>query len=585
MGVMETNINKYLASSDAGEMFFAPTKNVHAKEGFNPRKHYNTKKRETMRESIRDKGVHTPIIVRPHPTLQGEYEIAAGHTRHCLSLEVGREEIPLICKHLNDEEMEEIALIENTQREDMSPIDEGAAAKAILQRNGGDKDEVKSLLGWSASKLQSRIQLTYATDCVADALANNLIKLGHAELLSSLRETAQQGGLKLVQDQKLSVEQLRDRISKKSLEINLAIFDTKDCESCQHNTTPQASLFETGYEAGKCLNGECYGQKTKSALNTQKAELEESYHIIALSSDVANGTTKTLCPSGEQGVGQAQLASCSGCEKNGAIISEQLGSMGMVSKNICFDMSCHKGKVKDYQDAIQTSDEKAESTTKKVSSDQTSTTKKPTKKKVPTVAVTPKIIIEKNHYVHRQAAAHFVGSSSLYAKAMALIATIKDASLSGESLKSLGVPCSSAHGLHAEGRTALLNAFVKWEETALDELTQKVVCESIKTSKSSHGDPVKPETDVFGAAALAVINNTQIKLNDHFCMNTEYLKPHTKPSIGTLLKAAGFDNSYDNTNGEGAFDKLLKQKKDDLLKCVEKHEFDWTGFIPASMVL
>jgi ParB family chromosome partitioning protein len=588
MGNLNNGVQKYISISEESEMFFAPIDKVHEKEGFNPRKNFNKEKRSAMRESVREHGVQVPIIVRPHPTIKDEFETAAGHTRRILTIEVERDTIPVICRNLTDEQMEEIALIENTQREDMSPIDEGNAAKAILQRNGGDKEDVRKTLGWSAAKLDSRMQLTYATQCVAEALSNKTIKLGHAELLSGLRETAQEAGLNMVIDNKMSVDELRKRIAKRSLEIKLAIFDTNDCNTCQHNTTPQANLFETGHEAGKCLNAVCYNEKTSKALTAKKEELSESYQVIKLSGEIANDTTVSLCPSGDQGVGLTQLDNCTTCAKNGAVISEQLGSLGVVSKNVCFDLTCHKKKVGEYQQIVKVPTKIVEpvKSDQSVDKNKKNSPIKSVKKTAPPVASTPKIIIEKNHKVHRIAAAHFVSQNAIYAKALGLIGVMKDSGLSGDKLREIGSPSiGPIGGLNTEGRKKLLNTLITWSEADVDFLLQKVVCESVRSATSGFADTSKPETDVFGAAALSILETTKTTLNDHFCMENEYLKHHTKPAIKVILKDAGFDKSYLEKNGEKSFDKLMNEKKPDLLKLIQEHEFDWKGFIPATMTL
>jgi PRTRC genetic system ParB family protein len=529
-------------------------------------------------------------LVRPHPTKEGFYEVAGGHSRRELGVEAGLTRFPVKSRAMTDDEMEEFAILDNTQRQDMNPIDEGLAAKALLRRNGGDNEEVMRILGWDKKKLSSRIQLSYACDEIAEALSEETIKLGHVELLCGLRPEAQIGGLNVILNNKLNVEQTRKRIEARAMILEKAIFDKTECQTCPSNSTPQTSMFETAYDKGKCLNGACFKAKSEAAVEAKKVELSESYHIIATTGEIAEGTTTALTATGAKGLGQAQIDACSMCTKKGALISDKIDSYGQVTENVCFDMPCNDNKVKVYQDSLKAINSEGESKAKVAKASKDKTKAVDSKEKVkseapkPTVASIPKSIVASNHNIHRLTASHFIGNSSLYAKALALIAVIADASIKTEDAKKIGLPVEGLTlSMTADGRKILLEKFIALDETALDRFTQMAVCLSIEKSTSGYSQPDKPETDVYGAAAMFTIKTNTLGLEDHFLMNLEYLDSHTKPVIKLILEDAKFHTAYEMVNKEGSFEKLINKKKDVLLKEVFDFKFNWKGYIPPTM--
>mgnify|MGYP000008758362 CR=1 FL=1 len=570
-----------------------PLVNIIVREGFNPRKSSNAESFSEIRESIRISGVHTPIIVRPSAETD-KYEVVAGHTRYLLSKEVGRDSIPAIVKELDDDEAFELAISENVHRKDMNAIEEGNAVSILLKKHKGDKDEVCLILGWKKEKLESRILLTHATSEVSKALTDGRIKLGHAELLCGLRESAQLGGLNLILEHQLTVEETKKRISSKSMVLSMAIFDKSDCNGCAHNTDLQSSLFDTSFDAGRCLNSDCFNKKSSEAVAAKKEQLKESYHKVELISLVAKDTATQLLPTGEKGVGQAQIQlGCSGCNNCGAIISDQLGSYGAVQEDVCFDLTCHKEKVETYQASLISIDEslKEETLSSPVteSSAEAKTTplKKQSKQKTNASSL-PLKIIEKNHMVHRKAGAEFVSTSSLYTKALALDFCLKQVQ-GGRFDVVLGDGTSESLSLSNDikARIERVELFTQQGETWIDQTIQKVVVHTLLNSSDRMSGDKEPFKDVFGGVAVHLIKTqqNQIDLGKHFILDTDYLNPHTKKAIQTLMEQSGFSVFYDEKKGEGAFIELMKQKKDEIIKTFNEMNFDSGNYIPPSMLV
>lgn len=562
---------------------------IHKRPGHNPRRMRSTKRMDELRESIRDQGVIQAILVRPHPQIEGDYELVAGETRLDLSVEVGLTHIPALIRRIDDDDMGQLALVENVQRTNMTPMDEGSAAKKLLIEHKNDKQEVCRVLGWSQKKLDGRIQLTRCIDPVAQALCDEQISVGHAQYLSGLRAESQEKGLAMVIENKLSVDELRERIEALSLKLVNAIFDKTECQTCPHNSSLQSSLFDNGVEDGRCLNKACFQAKTDAHLSAVKEDLAENYHRVELDRDVAEGATTVLASSGPHGVGSDQIAACQQCEHNGAIINTQIGNEGHVQRNVCFNLPCNKTKIEAYQQIIATDAAPAKATGGSGSSttpaagsataSQPTSTKAKAKAKASAGAdALPKKILARHHEVHRAGASEIVASDQRLAKALAVISLLKDTGV-GMPDKPEGWPASFSQF----GRQQAIRILDGYSEAELDALIQRIASTSMVASKDSFTQ--ESWKDPFGMAAVAIATDHKAGLAPHFTMDRDYLEAHTKPVITRLLTESGFKSDYEAKHGEKAFKTLVGAKKGEILETVEKSGFDFNGFVPESLSL
>lgn len=124
-----------------------------------PRKTFTESELTDLTASIREKGVLQPIILRPVIGREYKYEIVAGERRYRASHLAGLSEIPALVKNLNDDNAMEIALIENVQRENLNPIEEGAAYKNIMAKCGYSMADVSRLIGKSESYIRNTMRL------------------------------------------------------------------------------------------------------------------------------------------------------------------------------------------------------------------------------------------------------------------------------------------------------------------------------------------------------------------------------------------------------------------------------------------
>lgn len=150
---------------------------------YQPRKVFNKEALEELSSSIKAHGVFQPIIIKK--SIKG-YEIIAGERRVRASKLAGLEKIPAIIRDLDDEQMMEIALLENLQRENLSAIEEAIAYKSMIEKLGLTQDELSKKVGKSRSHITNILGLLRLPKEVQEMVALNKISMGHARVLSKI---------------------------------------------------------------------------------------------------------------------------------------------------------------------------------------------------------------------------------------------------------------------------------------------------------------------------------------------------------------------------------------------------------------
>lgn len=150
---------------------------------YQPRKVFNDESLKELADSIKEHGVFQPIIVKK--TIKG-YNIIAGERRAKASRLAGKTTIPAIIKDFTDEEMMQVALLENLQREDLSAIEEAKAYKSIIETMKITQEELANKLGKSRSHITNMLGLLRLPLNVQDMVMYNKITMGHARVLSKL---------------------------------------------------------------------------------------------------------------------------------------------------------------------------------------------------------------------------------------------------------------------------------------------------------------------------------------------------------------------------------------------------------------
>ena len=156
---------------------------------YQPRKVFDEDKLQELADSIKEHGVFQPIIVKKS-AVKG-YEIIAGERRVKASKMVGLSSIPAIVRDFSDEEMMEIALLENLQREDLNAIEEATAYKALLDSLNITQEELAAKLGKSRSHITNMLGLIDLPEEVKDLIVDGKLSQSHARVLSKMEDKEQ----------------------------------------------------------------------------------------------------------------------------------------------------------------------------------------------------------------------------------------------------------------------------------------------------------------------------------------------------------------------------------------------------------
>ena len=175
---------------------------------YQPRKVFDEQALEELAASIKEHGVFQPIIIKK--TIKG-YEIIAGERRVKASQKAGLTEIPAIVRNFNDNQMMEIALLENLQRENLTAIEEAKAYKKLQETLLITQEELAKRLGKSRSHITNMLGLLTLPENIQEDINSKKISMGHARILSKLNDETQQTELeKKIIDEGISVRKLEE---------------------------------------------------------------------------------------------------------------------------------------------------------------------------------------------------------------------------------------------------------------------------------------------------------------------------------------------------------------------------------------
>lgn len=175
-----------------------------------PRKTFSDNELSDLAASIKEKGVLQPILLRAVSGRPYLYEIVAGERRYRASKMAGLSEIPALVKTLNDENAMEIALIENVQRENLNPIEEGAAYKNLMEKCGYELADVSRLIGKSESYIKNIMRLDALPADVKVMVEEGALSASHARTIS-VAENPSEIAREIVAE-KLSVSETQKRV-------------------------------------------------------------------------------------------------------------------------------------------------------------------------------------------------------------------------------------------------------------------------------------------------------------------------------------------------------------------------------------
>lgn len=222
-----------------------------------PRKNFDEDALQELAESIKQFGVLQPILVQER---EDYYEIIAGERRWRAANIAGLKEVPVIIRNLTEQEIVEIALIENIQREDLNPIEEAQAYKRLLTEFNLKQDEVAERVSKSRTAVTNSMRLLKLSDDVQQMVIDEMITTGHARALLAIEDPEQQYILaQKVFDEKLSVRDIeklvknlgKTKVQKKSKEKQLSAIYQEIEEALKGKLSTKVSIVAKENGAGK----------------------------------------------------------------------------------------------------------------------------------------------------------------------------------------------------------------------------------------------------------------------------------------------------------------------------------------------
>ncbi len=247
----ENKIVKEAKDSDIVEIPLAEIRS----NPYQPRTHFDEKALSEFADSIKEHGVIQPIIVKK--SIKG-YELIAGERRTRASKMAGKTTIPAIIRDFNDDEMMEIALVENIQRENLNPLEEAEAFNKIITKNNLTQDEAAKKFGKSRSYITNLLGILKLPEKTKKLVSEDKISLGHARVLS-----------------KLSDEELINSLAERIIEENLSVRDIEKITSGEEipkvNKIKKPKTYSAKYSIYESVMREKIGTKIK--IKNKKIEI------------------------------------------------------------------------------------------------------------------------------------------------------------------------------------------------------------------------------------------------------------------------------------------------------------------------
>ena len=238
----------------------------------NPRRDFDSVQLEELANSIREKGVMQPILVRPSPEGPDVYEIIAGERRWRAAQSAKLHEVPVIIREVDDKEALELAIIENVQRADLNSVDEALGYGELMDQYAYTQNDLAQVIGKSRSHVANTLRLLKLPEDVKAMLANGDLTAGHARTLITAQDPsylAQQ-----ILSQGLSVRQAETLNQKRK-----ASSDNKGLKPVSKNADILALETELSNNLG--LSVSIKGQGESGKLEIQYKTLEQLDAICA----------------------------------------------------------------------------------------------------------------------------------------------------------------------------------------------------------------------------------------------------------------------------------------------------------------
>lgn len=179
-----------------------------------PRREFDEKSLAELADSISQHGILQPLLVRPF--LDGGYQIVAGERRFRAARMAGLTEVPVVIRDLSDSETMQLALIENLQREDLTPVEEAKGYKQLMDSYGLKQEEVSRVVGKSRPAIANALRLLALPEDILQLISDGKLSAGHGRTLLSFKNPQEmEKAARLASTEDISVREL-ERLAKKS---------------------------------------------------------------------------------------------------------------------------------------------------------------------------------------------------------------------------------------------------------------------------------------------------------------------------------------------------------------------------------
>ena len=210
------------------------------KNKFQPRKIFDENKLNELTNSIKERGVLQPIIVRKHNKDNDRYEIIAGERRLLAAKKAGLEEVPVVITNVDDLKSLEFAIIENVQRDDLNPLEEAQSYQRLIDEFSYDHEKVSKFIGKSRSYITNSLRILTLPKEVLNLIETRKISAGHAKILVGL-DNAEFVANKIY-DKKLSVRQAESLVKIFKGKKNSLKFKDANVQFLQNSLTEKIGL-------------------------------------------------------------------------------------------------------------------------------------------------------------------------------------------------------------------------------------------------------------------------------------------------------------------------------------------------------
>lgn len=195
---------------------------------YQPRIKFEEEALDELASSIKEHGIFQPILVKK--SIKG-YDIIAGERRTRAAKKAGLEKVPVIIREVTDEEMMQVALLENLQRENLTAIEEANAYKSIIDLMHITQDELAQKLGKSRSHITNMLGLLRLNEEVQSMVLDNSLSMGHARVLSKLDDSVRQ-----------------EELARKTISEHLSVRDLEELSSAEVKAKPIITKRERNHE-------------------------------------------------------------------------------------------------------------------------------------------------------------------------------------------------------------------------------------------------------------------------------------------------------------------------------------------------